>query len=88
MKVVEKSNDSEPIWRDDALRKVLKEIHSLFVMFHGSIRAMLEKEPGGGLIRRHLHSFIMDYLRGKWPLKLINYSFSTDLSFKIFHCKS
>ncbi|WJX54405.1 Vacuolar fusion protein CCZ1 A [Trifolium repens] len=61
--VVEKSNDSEPIWRDDALRKVLKEIHSLFVMFHGSIRAMLEKEPGGGLVRRHLYSFIMDYLR-------------------------
>ncbi|XP_061374563.1 vacuolar fusion protein CCZ1 homolog B-like isoform X1 [Gastrolobium bilobum] len=61
--VVEKCNDSEPIWRDDALRKVLKEIHSLFVMFHGSIRAMLEKEPGGGLIRRHLYSFIMDYLR-------------------------
>ncbi|XP_004503331.1 vacuolar fusion protein CCZ1 homolog B-like isoform X2 [Cicer arietinum] len=61
--VVEKSNDSEPIWRDDALRKVLKEIHSLFVMFHGSVRAMLEKEPGGGLVRRHLYSFIMDYLR-------------------------
>ncbi|XP_072061607.1 vacuolar fusion protein CCZ1 homolog B isoform X1 [Arachis hypogaea] len=61
--VVEKSNDSEPIWRDDALRKVLKEIHSLFVMFHGTIRALLEKEPGGGLIRRHLYSFVMDYLR-------------------------
>ncbi|XP_058732492.1 vacuolar fusion protein CCZ1 homolog B-like isoform X1 [Vicia villosa] len=61
--VVAKSNDSEPIWRDDALRKVLKEIHSLFVMFHGSVRAMLEKEPGGGLVRRHLYSFIMDYLR-------------------------
>nr|XP_025681225.1 vacuolar fusion protein CCZ1 homolog B isoform X3 [Arachis hypogaea] len=61
--VVEKSNDSEPIWRDDALRKVLKEIHSLFVMFHGTIRTLLEKEPGGGLIRRHLYSFVMDYLR-------------------------
>ncbi|XP_027340554.1 vacuolar fusion protein CCZ1 homolog B-like isoform X1 [Abrus precatorius] len=61
--VVEKSNDSEPIWRDDALRKVLKEIHLLFVMFHGSVRAMLEKEPGGELTRRHLYSFIMDYLR-------------------------
>ncbi|XP_027917755.1 vacuolar fusion protein CCZ1 homolog B-like [Vigna unguiculata] len=60
--VVEKSNDSDPIWRDDALRKVLKEIHSLFVMFHGSIREMLEKEPGGGLTRQHLYSFIMDYL--------------------------
>ncbi|CAI8583496.1 unnamed protein product [Vicia faba] len=61
--VVAKSNDSEPIWRDDALRKVLKETHSLFVMFHGSVRAMLEKEPAGGLVRRHLYSFIMDYLR-------------------------
>ncbi|KAG5041770.1 hypothetical protein GLYMA_05G240900v4 [Glycine max] len=61
--VADKSNDSEPIWRVDALRKVLKEIHSLFVMFHGSIRAMLEKEPGGGLTRRHLYTFIMDYLR-------------------------
>jgi len=75
---VEKSNDSEPIWRDDALRKVLKEIHSLFVMFHGSVRAMLEKEPGGGLTRRHLYSFVMDYLRGKssnscLPMKLINH---------------
>lgn len=82
--MVEKSNDSEPIWRDDALRKVLKEVHSLFVMFHGSIRAMLEKEPGGGLIRRHLHSFIMDYLRGKSsyksiPVNLINHNFSLEL---------
>lgn len=75
--MVEKSNDSDPIWRDDALRKVLKEIHSLFVMFHGSIREMLEKEPGGGLTRQHLYSFIMDYLMGKsshncMPMKLIN----------------
>ncbi|GAV58489.1 DUF1712 domain-containing protein [Cephalotus follicularis] len=61
--VVEKSKESEAMWRIDALRKVLKEIHSLFVMFHGSIRAMLEKEPGGGLIRSHLYPFIMDYLR-------------------------
>ncbi|XP_020970605.1 vacuolar fusion protein CCZ1 homolog B isoform X6 [Arachis ipaensis] len=32
-------------------------------MFHGTIRTLLEKEPGGGLIRRHLYSFVMDYLR-------------------------
>lgn len=63
--MLEKTNDAEPIWRDDALRKVLKEIHSLFVMFHGTVRAMIEKEPSGGLVRRHLYSFIMDYLRGK-----------------------
>lgn len=59
--VVEK-NESEAIWRIDALRKVLKEVHSLFLMFHGPIRALLEKEPAGALIRSHLYPFIMDYL--------------------------
>lgn len=63
--MVEKSKESEAIWRIDALRKVLMEIHSLFVMFHGSIRALLEKEPGGGLARTHLYPFIRDYLSGK-----------------------
>ncbi|XP_042978430.1 vacuolar fusion protein CCZ1 homolog B-like isoform X3 [Carya illinoinensis] len=60
--IVEK-NESEAIWRIAALQKVLKEVHSLFLMFHGSIRALLEKEPAGGLIRAHLHPFMMDYLR-------------------------
>ncbi|PON68126.1 hypothetical protein TorRG33x02_262870 [Trema orientale] len=60
--VVEKNKESEAIWRIDALRKVLMEVHSLFVMFHGSIRALLEKEPGGGLARSHLYPFIKDYL--------------------------
>lgn len=60
--VVEKSKESEAIWRIDALRRVLKEVHSLFVMFHGSIRALLEKEPSGGLPRSLLYSLIMDYL--------------------------
>ncbi|CAN6550036.1 unnamed protein product [Malus baccata var. baccata] len=60
--VVEKNKEFEPIWRSDALRKVLKEVHSLFVMFHGSIRALLDKDPGGGLTRPHLYHFIMDYL--------------------------
>lgn len=64
LKVVEKGKDSDAIWRIDALRKVLKEVHSLFVMFYGSIRAMLEKDPSGGLIRSHLYPFIMDYLSG------------------------
>ncbi|XP_060191550.1 vacuolar fusion protein CCZ1 homolog B-like isoform X1 [Lycium barbarum] len=58
--VVEKS-ESEAIWRA-ALRNVLKEVHSLFVMFHGSIRALLDREPSGGLTRTHLYYFIMDYL--------------------------
>ncbi|XP_068326652.1 vacuolar fusion protein CCZ1 homolog B-like isoform X1 [Pyrus communis] len=60
--VVEKNKEFEPIWRSDALRKVLKEVHSLFVMFHGSIRALLDKDPGGGLTRSHLYHFVMDYL--------------------------
>ncbi|OIW03068.1 hypothetical protein TanjilG_19348 [Lupinus angustifolius] len=61
--VLNKINDSEPLWTDHALRNFLKEIHSLFVMFHGTVRSILEKEPSGGLIRRYLYSFIMDYLR-------------------------
>ncbi|EOY01352.1 F23A5.27 isoform 5 [Theobroma cacao] len=61
--VVEKSKELEAIWRIDALREVLKEIHSLFMMFHGSIRALLDKEPSGELTRAHLYPFIMDYLR-------------------------
>ncbi|KAF8389705.1 hypothetical protein HHK36_024224 [Tetracentron sinense] len=60
--IVEKNKDAEAIWRIDALQRVLKEVHSLFLMFHGSVRALLEKEPGGGLTRNHLYSFIMDYL--------------------------
>ncbi|OAY29170.1 vacuolar fusion protein CCZ1 homolog B isoform X2 [Manihot esculenta] len=60
--VVEKSKGLEVIWRIDALREVLKEVHSLFMMFNGSIRAMLEREPSGGVIRSHLYPFIMDYL--------------------------
>jgi hypothetical protein len=74
LKVVEK-NETEAIWRIDALQKVLKEVHSLFLMFHGSIRALLEKEPAGGLIRSHLYPFIMDYLRGNHHaiIRLLNY---------------
>ncbi|KAK3222157.1 hypothetical protein Dsin_009182 [Dipteronia sinensis] len=60
--VVEKSKEAEVIWRIEDLRKVLKEVHSLFVMFYGPVRAMLEKEPNGGLIRSHFCPFIMDYL--------------------------
>ncbi|CAL9215186.1 unnamed protein product [Arabidopsis halleri] len=60
--VVEKSKETGAIWRIDALRRVLKEVHSLFVMFHGSIRALIEKEPTGGLTRSLLYPFITDYL--------------------------
>ncbi|KAL8142079.1 LOW QUALITY PROTEIN: hypothetical protein V2J09_015111 [Rumex salicifolius] len=59
--VVEKNN-VEAIWRADALRSVLNEVHSLFVMFNGSIRVLLDKDPSGELIRPYLYTFIMDYL--------------------------
>ncbi|KAK4800931.1 hypothetical protein SAY86_021418 [Trapa natans] len=60
--VVEKSKEVESVWRIDALRKVLKEVHSLFMMFHGSIKSLLMKDPTGGVVRSHLYTFIMDYL--------------------------
>ncbi|KAL8047163.1 hypothetical protein ABFX02_08G221400 [Erythranthe guttata] len=60
--VVEKDKESEEIWRADALRRVLKEAHSLFVMFHGSIRSLVDKDSTGGLVRTHLYYFMMDFL--------------------------
>lgn len=60
--IVEKSKETEGIWRTDALRKVLKEMHSLFVMFHGYVRALLDNEPAGGLVRPQMYSFFRDYL--------------------------
>ncbi|KAK9689794.1 hypothetical protein RND81_09G081600 [Saponaria officinalis] len=60
--VVEKNRELEGIWRIDALRSMLKEVHSLFVMFNGSVRGMLDKEPSGALLRPLLYSFITDYL--------------------------
>lgn len=60
--VVEKNRELEAIWRIEALRGILKEVHSLFVMFNGSIRVMLEKESSGALVRSHLFSFVTDYL--------------------------
>ncbi|XP_011629376.1 vacuolar fusion protein CCZ1 homolog B isoform X2 [Amborella trichopoda] len=60
--VVEKTKDTDAIGRSDALQGVLKEVHSLFTMFFGSIRGLLEKQPGGGTARSLLYFFIMDYL--------------------------
>ncbi|KAK4775656.1 hypothetical protein SAY87_023617 [Trapa incisa] len=60
--VVEKNTEVQAVWRIDALRKVLKEVHSLFMMFHGSIRLLLMKDPTGGIVRSHLYTFILDYL--------------------------
>lgn len=60
--IVEKNKESEAIWRTDSLRSILKEVHALFLLFHGPIRALLDKEPSGVVIRSQLFSFIMDYL--------------------------
>ncbi|KAJ4872867.1 hypothetical protein Rs2_45464 [Raphanus sativus] len=56
---VEKNKEIEAIWRVDALQKVLKKVHSLFVMFHGSVRSLLDKEPSGGLIGSHLQLYVL-----------------------------
>lgn len=74
--MVEKS-ESEAIWRTAALRSVLKEVHSLFVMFHGPIRALLDREPSGGLTRTHLYYFIMDYLSGEASLATLKICISS-----------
>ncbi|KAH9321381.1 hypothetical protein KI387_016020, partial [Taxus chinensis] len=60
--VVEKTKEYEEISRHDALQSVLKEAHSLFTMFYGSIRALLEKQPNGATVRSCLYAFYSDYL--------------------------
>ncbi|XP_039127339.1 vacuolar fusion protein CCZ1 homolog [Dioscorea cayenensis subsp. rotundata] len=60
--IMEKSKDNESDWRFDALRGILKEVHYLFMMFHGSLRALLEKQPSGELARSRLYPFVIDYL--------------------------
>ncbi|KAL8137897.1 hypothetical protein V2J09_003898 [Rumex salicifolius] len=62
MVMIVKKNNVEAIWQTDALRRVLKEIHSLFAIFNGSLRAILDKEPSGELIRSSLLTFVTDYL--------------------------
>jgi len=62
---VEKNKDTESVWRCDAQREVLKEVHSLFMMFHGPLRSFLDKLLSGELARSHLYSFVLDYLTGK-----------------------
>lgn len=60
--VLEKNKDIESVRRCDALREILKEIHSLFMMFYGTLRVLIEKQPSGELARSHLFSFVMDYI--------------------------
>lgn len=64
VQIVEKIKDSESIWRCDALQDILKEIHSLFTMFNGSLQSILDKQPSGALARSCLYTFITDYLTG------------------------
>ncbi|KAL6862446.1 hypothetical protein ACP4OV_016787 [Aristida adscensionis] len=60
--VVEKTKDNEPTCRYGALQGILKEVHSLFAMFHGPIRGLLDKQPSAELARGHLRTFVADYL--------------------------
>ncbi|XP_040383061.1 vacuolar fusion protein CCZ1 homolog isoform X1 [Oryza brachyantha] len=60
--VVEKNKDTESTWRCDALQGILKEVHSLFTMFHGPIRTLLDRQPSAELARGHLRTFVTDYL--------------------------
>lgn len=63
--VVEKNKELEAIWRTEALKGMLKEMHSLFLMFNGTIRVMLDEDSSGALVRSHLFTFFTDYLFGK-----------------------
>ncbi|XP_062191871.1 vacuolar fusion protein CCZ1 homolog isoform X2 [Phragmites australis] len=60
--VVEKTKDNESTWRCGALQEILKEVHSLFAMFHGPIRTLLDRQPSAELARGHLRTFVTDYL--------------------------
>ncbi|KAF3781470.1 Vacuolar fusion CCZ1-like protein [Nymphaea thermarum] len=60
--VLEKSNDLDPVRRTGSLQQLLMEVHSLFVMFFGTLRSLLEKHPDGAVARSYLYFFIMDYL--------------------------
>ncbi|KAJ1268489.1 hypothetical protein BS78_07G139600 [Paspalum vaginatum] len=59
--VVEKTKDDESTWRCGALQGILKEAHSLFAMFHGPIRTLLDRQPSAELARCHLRTFLTDY---------------------------
>ncbi|VAI12863.1 unnamed protein product [Triticum turgidum subsp. durum] len=62
MIVVQKIKDNESTLRFSALQGILKESHSLFAMFHGPIRTLLDRQPSAEFARGHLHTFITDYL--------------------------
>ncbi|VAI27141.1 unnamed protein product [Triticum turgidum subsp. durum] len=60
--VVQKIKDNESTLRFGALQGILKESHSLFTMFHGPIRTLLDRQPSAEFARGHLHTFVTDYL--------------------------
>ncbi|CAM6129572.1 unnamed protein product [Calypogeia fissa] len=60
--VVEKSKENEEAPRADALRALLREAHDLFVLFYGSIRALLHAHPAGDAARSCLYAFFPDYI--------------------------
>ncbi|OAE27346.1 hypothetical protein AXG93_441s1070 [Marchantia polymorpha subsp. ruderalis] len=62
VQVVEKSKETEEALREGALRAVLKDAHNLFVLFYGSLRALLQSHPRGDVARSCLHAFFPDYL--------------------------
>jgi hypothetical protein len=74
---VEKTKDNEPTWRCGALQGILKEAHSIFAMFHGPIRTLLDRQPSAELARGHICTFLTDYLSGEssfpFVLRLYNY---------------
>lgn len=50
--------------REAALRSLLKEAHDLFVLFYGSVRALLNAHPAGDTARSCLYAFFPDYIAG------------------------
>ncbi|CAO2206786.1 unnamed protein product [Urochloa humidicola] len=71
--VVEKSKDNESTWRCGALQGILKEAHSLFAMFHGPIRTLLDRQPSAELARGHLRTFLTDYLSDFYVSKKLQF---------------
>lgn len=62
---MEKTKVNDSTWRFAALQGILKEVHSLFAMFHGPIRTLLDRQPSAELARGHLRTFLTDYLSGE-----------------------
>ena len=68
--MVQKIKDNESTLRFGALQGILKESHSLFTMFHGPIRTLLDRQPSAEFARGHLHTFVTDYLSGRFVFLL------------------